>query len=119
MRLCLRTGTHLARSESSRPAAVLTIQALRAGVTTPLPSSIRVACDPRIPTEFGAMPMQIAAVPEFHRVDRYIDGKLTASTADTQYPWPLQRGTHSVKALVWTDTADGAHATDDIRFYVH
>jgi penicillin-binding protein 1C len=62
--------------------------------------------------------MQIAAVPGFQRVDWYVDGKLTASTTDTHYPWPLQRGKHSVKALVWTDAAAGAQATDDIRFYV-
>ena len=83
-------------------------------------AGLQVAHDPRIPTEFEALPMQIAPVPGFHRVDWYVDGKLTASTTDTHYPWPLQRGTHSVKALVWTeaDTATGAHATDDIRFYV-
>jgi penicillin-binding protein 1C len=81
-------------------------------------AGLQIAHDPRIPAEFEALPMQIAAVPGFHRVDWYVDGKLTASTTDTHYPWPLQRGTHSVKALVWTDTAAGAHATDDIRFYV-
>ncbi len=79
-------------------------------------AGLQVAHDPRIPAEFEALPMQIAAVPGFHCADWYVDGKLTASTTDTHYPWPLQRGAHSVKAVVWTD-AD-AHATDDIRFYV-
>jgi penicillin-binding protein 1C len=82
-------------------------------------AGLQIAHDPRIPAEFEALPMQIAAVPGFHRADWYVDGELAASTTDTHYPWPLQRGTHSVKALVWTDTATGAHATDDIRFYVH
>jgi hypothetical protein len=27
------------------------------------------------------------------------------------YTWPLQRGMHSVKTLVWTDTAAGMHAS--------
>jgi penicillin-binding protein 1C len=83
-------------------------------------AGLQVAHDPRIPTEFEALPMQIAPVPGFHRADWYVDGKLTASTTDTHYPWPLRRGEHSVKALVWTeaDAATGAHATDDIRFYV-
>jgi penicillin-binding protein 1C len=81
-------------------------------------AGLQVAHDPRIPAEFEALPMQIAAVPGFHRVDWYVDGKLAASTTDTHYPWPLQRGTHSVKALVWTDTDAGAQATEDIRFYV-
>jgi hypothetical protein len=81
-------------------------------------AGLQIAHDPRIPSEFEALPMQIAPVPGLHRVDWYVDGTLTASTADTRYPWPLQHGTHSVNALVWTDTAAGAHATDDIRFYV-
>jgi penicillin-binding protein 1C len=83
-------------------------------------AGLQIAHDPRIPTEFEALPMQIAPVPGFHRVDWYVDGKLTASTTDTHYPWPLRRGTHSVKALVWTeaDTATAAHPTDDVRFYV-
>jgi penicillin-binding protein 1C len=81
-------------------------------------AGLQVAHDPRIPAEFEALPMQIAAVPGFHRADWYVDGKLTASTTDTHYPWPLQRGVHSVKALIWTETAAGAQATEDIRFYV-
>jgi penicillin-binding protein 1C len=81
-------------------------------------AGLQVAHDPRIPEEFEALPMQVAAVPGFHRVDWYVDGKLAASTTDTHYPWPLQRGMHTVRALVWTDIAGGAQATDDIRFYV-
>jgi penicillin-binding protein 1C len=81
-------------------------------------AGLQVAHDPRIPTEFEALPMQIAPLPGFRRADWYVDGKLAASTTDTHYPWPLLRGEHSVKALVWTDAAPGAHATDDIRFYV-
>jgi penicillin-binding protein 1C len=81
-------------------------------------AGLQVARDPRIPAEFEALPMQIAPVPGFHRADWYVDGKLAASTTETHYPWPLQRGTHSVRALVWTDAAGGAQATEDIRFYV-
>jgi penicillin-binding protein 1C len=81
-------------------------------------AGLHVAHDPRIPAEFEALPMQIAAVPGLQRVDWYVDGKLAASTTDTHFPWPLQRGTHSVKAQVWTDSAAAQH-TDDIRFYVN
>jgi hypothetical protein len=66
--------------------------------------------------------MQIAAVPGLQRVDWYVDGKLAASTRDASYPWPLQRGTHSVHAQVWTNIAhdtDNIHDTESIRFYVH
>jgi penicillin-binding protein 1C len=80
-------------------------------------AGLQVAHDPRIPQEFQALPMQIAAVPGLRRVDWYVDGALAATTHEARYPWPLQRGTHRVTAQVWTD-ADVAHATDDIRFYV-
>jgi len=81
-------------------------------------AGLQVAHDPRIPAEFAALPMQIAAIPGFQRADWYVDGKLAASTTETHYPWPLQRGEHSVRAVVWTDAAAAAQATDDIRFYV-
>ena len=81
-------------------------------------AGLQVARDPRIPVEFEALPMQIAVVAGLRRVDWYIDGTLAASTTDGHYRWPLQGGTHRVKAQVWTD-ADVAHVSDDIRFYVH
>jgi len=46
-------------------------------------AGLQVAHDPRIPAEFEALSMQIAAVPGFHRVDWYVDGKLAASTRET------------------------------------
>jgi penicillin-binding protein 1C len=82
-------------------------------------AGLQLAHDPRIPPEFEALPMQIAAVPGLEHVDWYIDGALAASTPGTRYAWPLRRGTHSVKAQVWTDAAPDARATEDIRFYVH
>jgi penicillin-binding protein 1C len=81
-------------------------------------AGLQIAHDPRIPAEFEALPMQIAAVPGLSKVDWYVDGKLAAHTTDAHYPWPLERGTHNVKALVWTENGGGAHNTDDIRFYV-
>jgi penicillin-binding protein 1C len=82
-------------------------------------AGLLVAHDPRIPSEFEALPMQIAAVPELHRVDWYVDGKLASSTTRPSYPWPLQPGTHSVHARVWVRTPSGAHDTEEIRFYVN
>jgi len=37
-------------------------------------AGLRVAHDPRIPSEFEALPLQIAPVPGLHRVDWYVDG---------------------------------------------
>ena len=82
-------------------------------------AGLHIAHDPRIPAEFEALPMQIAAVTGLLRVDWYVDGKFAASTTDTHFAWPLQRGTHSVNAQVFTDSVTGAQGTEDIRFYVH
>ncbi len=76
---------------------------------------LQVAHDPRIPAELEALPMEIAPVRDLRRVDWYVDGKLAATTTDSRFPWPLQRGTHNLRATIWTDAA---HDTDDIRFYV-
>jgi penicillin-binding protein 1C len=78
-------------------------------------AGLQVAYDPRIPTEFEALPMQIAPVSGLRRVDWYVDGELAASTAETRYPWPLRRGTHSVRARIMTESL---HDTEDIRFHV-
>ena len=79
--------------------------------------ALQVAHDPRIPDEFQALPMQVAAVPELERVDWYVDGRLAASTREPRYSWPLRAGAHTVKAQLWTGPA-GVHQTDEIRFYV-
>jgi hypothetical protein len=63
--------------------------------------------------------MQIAPVTGLHHVDWYVDGKLAASTPRPSYPWPLQRGTHSVLAKVWTSKSGDEHETEEIRFHVN
>lgn len=78
-----------------------------------------VAHDPRIPSEFEALPMQIAPVAELQRVEWYVDGTLTSTTDRTSYPWPLQHGTHTVHARVWQSSSADAHDTDEIRFNVN
>jgi len=80
-------------------------------------AGLLVAHDPRIPSEFEALPMQIAPVTGLQRVEWYVDGKLVSSTTLPSYPWPLQHGTHSVHAKVWS-SAD-AHDTEEIRFHVN
>jgi penicillin-binding protein 1C len=79
-------------------------------------AGLQVAHDPRIPAELEALPMEVAPVRDLRRVDWYVDGKLAATTTNTRYPWPLQRGTHNLRATIWTDAA---HDTEDIRFHVH
>jgi penicillin-binding protein 1C len=80
-------------------------------------AGLLVAHDPRIPEEFEALPMRVAPVSGLQRVEWYVDGQLAESTTGTRYAWPLQHGTHSVRARVWA-SAEG-HDTDEIRFHVN
>jgi penicillin-binding protein 1C len=82
-------------------------------------AGLLVAHDPRIPSELEALPMQIAPVTGLRRVDWYVDGKLASSTTRPSYPWPLQHGTHLVRAEIWTGTSGDAHDTEEIRFHVN
>src|SRR3569833_2756533 len=75
------------------------------------------AHEPRIPGEFEALPMRIAPVSDLQRVEWYVDGTLAATTLSTNYPWPLEHGTHSVHATVWACT--DSHDTAEIRFHVN
>jgi penicillin-binding protein 1C len=82
-------------------------------------AGLHVAHDPRIPPQFEALPMQVAAVSGLRRVDWYIDGRQVSSTAGEKYAWPLARGAHEVYSRIWDDTARDPHLTEAIRFYVH
>jgi penicillin-binding protein 1C len=104
----LPTRTHMHRASEPAPYRLLQPTA-----------GLLVAHDPRIPSEFEALPMQIAPVPDLRRVDWYVDGKLTSSTTRPSYPWPLRHGTHSVVAKIWVGTSPDAHDTEEIRFHVH
>jgi penicillin-binding protein 1C len=77
-----------------------------------------VAHDPRIPSEFEALPMRVAQVPGMRRVDWYVDGKREASTNDDRYAWPLVSGTHEVYGQIWDTGSATAHTTEVIRFHV-
>jgi penicillin-binding protein 1C len=81
-------------------------------------AGLLVAHDPRIPREFEALPMRVAPVSGLQRVEWYVDGQIAASTGGPSYPWPLQHGTHSVHAKVWT-VGDQSHDTEEIRFHVN
>jgi penicillin-binding protein 1C len=82
-------------------------------------AGLLVAHDPRIPGEFEFLPMRIAPVSGLRRVDWYVDGRLASSTTSPAYPWPLQAGTHGVRARIWVETSADAHDTPEIRFHVH
>ena len=77
-----------------------------------------VAHDPRIPSEFERLPLEIDPVGGLRRVDWYIDGRLSASTTSPSYAWPLRAGAHAVRAMVWLASSSDAHVTEEIRFHV-
>jgi penicillin-binding protein 1C len=79
---------------------------------------LQVAHDPRIPPEFEALPMTIAAVPGLRRVDWYVDGREVGTTGGGTYAWPLSRGSHEVWSRIWDRQSAAPHATEVIRFRV-
>jgi len=81
-------------------------------------AGLRVAHDRGFKRIRGAS-LQIAPVPGLHRVDWYVDGKLTSTTNRPSYPWPLQGGAHTVHARVWMQTSSDVHDTEEVRFYVN
>jgi penicillin-binding protein 1C len=82
-------------------------------------AGLQVAHDPRIPTEFEALPMQVAPVPGLRRIDWVVDGRQMTSTTVNRYAWPLIRGTHEVYTRIWDGSSNDPHVTGVVRFYVH
>jgi penicillin-binding protein 1C len=82
-------------------------------------AGLQVAHDPRIPTEFEALPMQVAPVAGLRRIDWVVDGRQVTSTQANTYAWPLIRGTHEVYTRIWDGSSGDPHITGVVRFYVH
>jgi len=52
------------------------------------------------------------------RVDWYVDNRLEATTDRALHAWPVRRGRHTVRALVWPLDADQPVTTQTIGFLV-
>jgi penicillin-binding protein 1C len=63
-----------------------------------------LALDPRIPDELERFALEVEGLPEGARVEWWIDGARFAESREERGRslWPLSRGRHVARALVWT-----------------
>ncbi|MBY0355428.1 MAG: transglycosylase domain-containing protein [Rickettsiales bacterium] len=76
-----------------------------AQIIRPSPALL-MALDPRIPPQQQAFRFKVSSLPEGGSVEWFLDGSAIAKTDRADYLWPLQRGQHTLVALL--SAADGA-----------
>jgi penicillin-binding protein 1C len=77
----------------------------RRGVKIAQPSpGLHLALDPRIPDELERFALEVEGLPKGARVEWWIDDALFAESRDERGRslWPLTRGRHVARALVWS-----------------
>jgi penicillin-binding protein 1C len=79
---------------------------------------LQLAMDPRVDDDQEAFVFRLANLNRNTRVYWYIDEKLTATLSGAEYLWPLQRGTHSVRARIGRDGTGQYQETSAVRFTV-
>jgi len=79
---------------------------------------MQLALDPRIPDDQEAFVFKLANLPEGAAVDWYVDDKMLAAASTGAYLWPLQRGAHSVRALIRPQDSGQIQVTPDVSFTV-
>jgi penicillin-binding protein 1C len=79
---------------------------------------MQLALDPRIPDDQEAFVFKLANLPDGAAVDWYVDDKMLAAASTGAYLWPLQRGAHSVRALIRSQDSGQIQVTPDVNFTV-
>jgi penicillin-binding protein 1C len=79
---------------------------------------MQLAMDPRIPEDRQAFVFKLANLPDGTAVDWYVDDKMVALSSTAEYQWPLQRGTHSVRARLRPAGSGKIQETPDVSFRV-
>lgn len=77
---------------------------------------LMMAYDPRIPASEQAFEF-VAALPEGHRVQWWLDGEAKMVTKDGHWLWEVARGRHLLEARE-LDEHDGVLSTDKVHFLV-
>jgi penicillin-binding protein 1C len=79
---------------------------------------MQLAVDPRIPENRQAFLFKLANLPNGTPVDWFVDNHLVASTLSAAYLWPLNRGSHTVKARIGPTPSGELHVTAEVGFVV-
>ncbi len=77
---------------------------------------LHLAKDPRIPDKFEAFQFKLAGYTPGASVDWIVDGSSVATTEKPDYLWPVERGSHSVRARV--RSGDMSVETTAVNFLV-
>jgi len=77
-----------------------------------------VARDPRIPDHMEALEFKLNSKFGVTKVEWFLNEKMVASTASTNYYWPLEVGKHSVKAKVFSGKNRAPTTTQSVSMLV-
>lgn len=64
-------------------------------------NGLEMAFDPRIPSEKQAFEMRLSGVLDSDEVEWVIDGEKSPKVTGSKFLWPIVKGKHTVKAVVW------------------
>lgn len=64
-------------------------------------AGLHLAVDPRLPLNKQAFEFVLAGVRDDDRIEWLVDGRVAASSLNSRYLWPLQRGRHVVQAMIF------------------
>ncbi len=64
---------------------------------------LEMAIDPRIPLEKQMFEMRVSGILESDEVEWFIDNKKYLKILGSKFLWQIQKGKHSVKAVIWRD----------------
>jgi penicillin-binding protein 1C len=62
---------------------------------------LKMTVDPRIPLEKQMFEMRISGIAKSDEVEWFIDNKKYSKILASKFLWPIQKGKHSVKAVIW------------------
>ena len=65
-------------------------------------NGLQLAADPRIPDDFEVFPFEIQGVAADAQVEWTLNGATLAQTTGGSYAWPVQPGTHRLRARIHT-----------------
>ncbi|OEU63354.1 MAG: penicillin-binding protein 1C [Desulfobacterales bacterium PC51MH44] len=80
-------------------------------------NGLQLAMDPRIPDDQEAFEFYISGICKNEAVDWEVDNSKIERTYGGRYLWPLERGDHNVKAIVWKNK-NKLLETEEISFTV-
>ncbi len=103
-------------SHAAVPGPISAATEIRLASPTP---GLHLALDPRIPDSLERFPLRLADSAGVRQVDWIVDGRIASVTrGESEYLWPLERGSHSARARVWLRSGGQPQETAQVNFHV-